>query len=62
MKLKATVTLVVEYEMKLGQEDDDLVDFFLCDVLDPEKAKFTANPASLLDMPGCQVFAKVEEV
>lgn len=62
MKLKATVTLIAEYEVDLGQHEDDLVDFFMCDVLDHEKAKLTINPVSLLDMVGCQTFAKVEEI
>lgn len=57
VRLKATVTLIAEYEVD--------TDHYACKVhwiLDSERAKLTLDPIPLLKRPGCQTFARVEEV
>ena len=57
MKLKATVTLIAIYEV-----DTDHYDCKIHEILDFKAAKLILDPVSLLNRPGCQTFAKVEEV
>ncbi len=57
VKLKSTVTLIAEHEI-----DTDDYGCKVHEILDFDKAELTKNPSLLLDMPGCQTFAKVEEI